>query len=101
MLTLDTLEIEILIPTREVLSGLLKKTRSYLVSGTTCQAWGIDHTTPIVVKVSINDKFYLNAMSTPVVECYQRDLKGARKSFRIGEQLKGLLAAFVRYHWPS
>lgn len=72
-----------------------------LISDATCQAWGIDQTTPIVIKVPINDKFYLNSMSAPVAEVYQRDTKGAKKPFRIGEQLKGLLNAFVRYHWPS
>jgi len=67
----------------------------------TCQAWGIDSSVPIIVKLSVNDKSYLSSTSAPSVECYQRDSTGAKKSFKVGEQLKSLLAAFVRFHWPS
>eukprot|EP01127_Copromyxa_protea_P012695 TRINITY_DN3332_c0_g1_i4.p1 TRINITY_DN3332_c0_g1~~TRINITY_DN3332_c0_g1_i4.p1 ORF type:complete len:695 (-),score=133.86 TRINITY_DN3332_c0_g1_i4:33-2117(-) len=89
MFTIEIVEVEILISPLDILAK------------TTCQAWGIDATTPIVVKVSLSDKLYLEAMSPPAIECYQRDKEGRRKAFRIGEQLKGLLNSFVRYHWNS
>jgi poly [ADP-ribose] polymerase 6/8 len=66
----------------------------------TAEAWGVNPSLPICIKISVSDTLYVNTNIPPSLEIWQ--LEGeTKKKFGLKAQLEMIMREFVKEHWPG
>lgn len=88
---LETVDVEIVLPYRDLLEDSV------------CNAWGVDPSLPIIMRLTFSSDYFLDAQKEPKLEIFQATEVNARekKKFKLQYQLEAILSQLIKEQWPS
>jgi hypothetical protein len=88
---LETVDVEISLPYRDLLEDSV------------CNAWGVDPSLPVIMRLTFSSDYFLDAQKEPKLEIFQAAEVNSRekKKFKLQYQLEAILSQIIREQWPS